>query len=74
MDRRAMDSHGCRDVEHVGDGVYAGFDGYQVWLVTDRGSFGGLSEVALEPGTYQRLRDYVLRLSTPQHHDSPKVG
>lgn len=45
--------------EYLGDGVYASFDGYQVWLRTQR---GGVHEIALEPAVFHALTDYVERL------------
>lgn len=46
--------------EHIGDGVYASFDGYQIWLRVDRGH--GSERIALEPGTYNSLRDFAKRI------------
>ena len=42
---------------YIGDGVYASFDGYQVWIRTQRE--GGWHEIALEPAVYDRLREYA---------------
>ena len=41
---------------YLGDGVYARFDGYHVWLSTQEGS-----DIALEPEVFRSLHDYVLR-------------
>jgi hypothetical protein len=38
---------------YIGDGVYASFDGYQVWLRADG------NRIAIEPGVWARLKDYV---------------
>lgn len=38
---------------YLGDGVYASFDGYQIWLRVDDGS-----RIALEPGVYASLVAY----------------
>ena len=46
--------------EYIGDGVYASFDGYQIWLKTQRGGgFAGLTQawdaIALEPEVFREL-------------------
>lgn len=46
---------------YLGDGVYAGFDGYQVWLWTDR--FGVVHEIALDGSTYSALCKYTTDLA-----------
>lgn len=43
--------------DYLGDGVYAEFDGYQVWLSTLEGH-----RIALEPAVYIALGRYVDRL------------
>lgn len=45
---------------YLGDGVYATFDGYQIWLSTVPG--GGNSRIAIEPAVYHALREYGRRL------------
>lgn len=47
--------------EYIGDGVYASFDGYQIWLRTQRLG-NDWHEIALEPSVYVTLQDYVTRL------------
>lgn len=42
---------------YIGDGVYASFDGYQIWLFTDREDLR--HRIALEPGTFFSLLDYA---------------
>jgi len=42
---------------YLGDGVYASFDGYQIWLKVDRDY--GKHEIALEPPVYTALLRYV---------------
>lgn len=42
---------------YLGDGVYASFDGYQIWLRTLEGN-----SIALEPSVYHALIDYAERL------------
>ena len=46
--------------EHLGDGVYVSFDGYQFCLRASRE--GGNHFVYLEPAVYSNLTDYVERL------------
>lgn len=41
---------------YIGDGVYANFDGYQIWLCTDRD--GITHSIALEPQTFDALLQY----------------
>lgn len=43
--------------EHLGDGLYAAFDGYQIWLRAERD--GMTHEVAVEPPVMARLRRYA---------------
>lgn len=46
--------------EYLGDGVYASFDGYQIWLaVNDHRN----KVVALEPGVLNSLDNYRARLN-----------
>ena len=40
--------------EYLGDGVYATFDGYQIWLTTQEGM-----SIAIEPAVYGALRNYA---------------
>ncbi len=42
---------------YLGDGVYASFDGYQIWLHTQRES--GWHEIALESEVLESLAMYV---------------
>lgn len=42
---------------YLGDGVYASWDGFQIWLTTDRESC--THRIALEAGTYDSLTRYV---------------
>jgi hypothetical protein len=35
--------------EYIGDGVYASFDGFQIWLES------GSNRIALEPGVFRSL-------------------
>ena len=43
---------------YLGDGVYAGYDGHQVWIYTDRND-GQRHSIALEAGTLTALIDYA---------------
>lgn len=40
---------------HLGDGVYASFDGYQIWLAVNHHDH---KVVALDQGTFQQLVQY----------------
>ena len=55
--------------EYLGDGVYAEFDGYQIWLYTHDG-ISRLSEIALEPGVFARLLAYAEKLRTKGLNDA----
>lgn len=46
---------------YLGDGVYASFDGYQIWLKVARDY--GKQEIALEPPVYAALLRYVSDLN-----------
>ena len=50
-----MDEHST----YLGDGVYASFDGYQVWLAVNHHEN---KQVALEPHVFQNLCAYVKML------------
>lgn len=41
---------------YLGDGVYASFDGYQIWLAVNQESN---HVVALDPNVFDRLCQYV---------------
>jgi len=41
---------------YIGDGVYASFDGYQIWLTTERD--GRTHSIALEAETFDALIQY----------------
>jgi len=45
---------------YLGDGVYASFDGYQIWLSTE--SEDGPHRIALEPLVYEALRQFARRI------------
>ena len=44
---------------YLGDGVYASFDGYQIWLAVNHHEN---NVVALEPYVFSNLCEYVKRL------------
>lgn len=52
----ALHHDNMRDPQYLGDGVYVGHDGYQLWL-----SVGDHVHptIALEPGLAQRIVDYA---------------
>lgn len=47
-----------KDKSYIGDGVYASFDGWQIWLETERG-FGRIEKIALEPEVFRSLIAYA---------------
>lgn len=49
------------DVTYLGDGVYAGHDGYQVWIWTSNG-IEESAAIALERGTLHTLLSYAQRI------------
>jgi hypothetical protein len=55
---------------YLGDGVYASFDGYQIWLAVNHHENKVL---ALDPAVFSRLCDYVemLKMSNINFNDKP---
>lgn len=53
--------------EYLGDGVYASFDGYQIWLKTLEGH-----RIALEPSVFDNLVNYKERLIEKLKLEGPK--
>lgn len=50
-----------QDLDYMGDGVYIGHDGYQLWLTT--GSHENPELIALDPGVLNNIIRYAkLRL------------
>jgi len=43
--------------EYLGDGVYASFDGYGIWIKTSNGA-EATNEIYLEPNVYNALTKY----------------
>lgn len=48
---------------YLGDGVYASFDGYQVWLRT--GESYDVQRIAIEPNVLEALVAYYRRVAAP---------
>jgi hypothetical protein len=48
---------------YIGDGVYASFDGFNIWLRTQRET--GWHEIALEPEVLDALLAYAKSLREP---------
>jgi hypothetical protein len=55
---------------YLGDGVYVGFDGHQLWLWTDR--FGVEHEIALDASTYSALHFYWIDLAASIARKEPE--
>ena len=47
-------------LSYLGDGVYATFDGYQVWVHTSDG-LRITNSIALEPKVFKALQEYYCR-------------
>lgn len=43
---------------YLGDGLFASFDGYRIWLTAENG-IHVMDKVALEPAVYQSLLGWV---------------
>jgi hypothetical protein len=52
------------NAEYLGDGVYAQFDGFHLWLFTHNG-YEATNEIALDPETYSALVEYVEKKLKP---------
>lgn len=57
--------------EYLGDGLYASFDGWIVWLRAPREDRDHL--VALDPDTYRALRNWVRRHAMLAGHLGEKL-
>lgn len=57
--------------EYIGDGVYASFDGYQIWLAVNHHNN---KVVALEPNVFENLLRYRDNLieQLKRHQEKPK--
>ena len=51
--------------EYMGDGVYAWFDGYHVWVFASDG-VGETPEIALEPAVLGAIVQFQKRMTTPK--------
>ena len=49
-----------QDMDYMGDGVYVGHDGYQLWLTT--GSHENIELLAIEPNVLKNLNNYFNRI------------
>ena len=49
-----------QDMDYMGDGVYVGHDGYQLWLTTD--SHQNIELIAIEPNVLKNLNNYFNRI------------
>lgn len=47
--------------EYIGDGAYADYDGYQVWVTTSNGIYT-TNEIAFEPAVMERLIAYYTQI------------
>lgn len=47
--------------QYLGDGVYVGWDGFNVWLFTDNG-ISVTNQIALEPQVIDTLKGWLERL------------
>lgn len=52
---------------YLGDGVYAGFDGYQIWVWTDLGDGHEVHAIAFEAETLASLAKYTADLKHMAH-------
>lgn len=58
---------------YIGDGVYASFDGYHIWLLTGSHDPAKADDrIALEPQVLEALDDYRRSLAT--FHDAPQYA
>jgi len=64
IERQGQEEDPDMEDEYLGDGVYASFDGYQIWLKTERET--GWHEIALEPPVFERLLEYRQNLARTQ--------
>ena len=65
---RAVDRQDATLRGYLGDGVYAAFDGYGVWLTAEDG-ITATDAIYLEPDVYRQLPLFVKNATKP---DSPK--
>ena len=53
--------------EYLGDGVYASYDGWYIWLRVERD--GRNEKVALEPSVYDALINYANQTFKEKNHE-----
>lgn len=58
----SVDTKTLADKEYLGDGVYAGNDGWNVWVWASDGVEVTYGPVAFEPGTLEALIRYNRRI------------
>lgn len=58
MTRMLLTDDDRQHSEHLGDGLYARFDGFQIWLFASNGETK-TEPVALEASTYGNLRRFA---------------
>jgi hypothetical protein len=61
---------GRRPETYLGDGVYASFDGYYIWLRADGPNAGDVNRIALEPVVYAALVRYESELASRNGEDT----
>ncbi len=57
---QTFDKHPQNKPAYLGDGVYASYDGFQIWLTAQRD--GQTNEIAVEPDVLRALNDYEWNL------------
>lgn len=72
MDIPLLDEFGneLHDPEYLGDGVYAGLDGFSIWLMCDR--WYGTAQVALKPDVRHSLHAYEQRIVAKYNKQATK--
>lgn len=63
-----MDKSELKDITYIGDGVYAGHDGYQIWTFTSNGITDD-NFTAFEPMAVDTLYRYKNKLLEQQTKD-----
>lgn len=59
-----MNHNELKSDAYLGDGVYASFDGYQIWLSAE--GVNGMNEIAIDDQTWRALVAYRERLVAQQ--------
>jgi hypothetical protein len=63
--RKKLLEAGIKDADYIGDGVYVGNDGYQIWLYTE-GEMGIYTRIALDNRVMEALLRYNKLFKTAQ--------